>query len=115
MPRPLLGLLTLLGLLGPLAASSPAQHVVYAESPATPVIVTQPAPTVVTPTRFFNRANRRELRQSNRYTTYRPTYGGRPAVTFAPYSDRYFPNADNTPVAATYYAPQQPTYLVRPR
>jgi len=116
--RPLAGLLALAGLLGPLAASGPAQHVIYSPSPA-PVVVTQPAPVVLAPTQsYVARPTRRELRRANQYNTMRPTYGNRRAVTFAPYSDRYFPTANNPPppVATYYAAPAQPTYyMVRPR
>ena len=34
---------------------------------------------------------RRKARTANRYTVARPVYSGRPGVTFAPYSDYYFP------------------------
>ncbi len=53
--------------------------------------------------------DRRDLRRSNRYNTLRPAFGNRAAVTFAPYSDRYFPTA-NAPLAPTaYYLPARPT------
>ncbi len=35
--------------------------------------------------------SRRSARTANRYTVARPVYAGRPGVTFAPYSDYYFP------------------------
>ena len=34
---------------------------------------------------------RRKARTANRYTVARPVYAGRPGVSFAPYSDYYFP------------------------
>ena len=35
--------------------------------------------------------SRRQARTANRYTVARPVYNGRPGVSFAPYSDYYFP------------------------
>jgi len=111
-PLTLAGVLAIGGLLGPGPASAPAQQVIYA--PAAPVVVVAAAPmaTVVTPS---PRQTRRELRRANQYnyTTMRPVYGNRPGVTFAPYSDRYFPKA--VAPQPTYYAsPPQPTYYVSP-
>ena len=76
-------------------------------------VVTYGTPVVVAPTAGYvvQQPARRDLRRANRYNTLRPVYGKRQAVTFAPYSDRYFPTA-NAPAPTTYYVPVQPTYTV---
>ncbi len=58
-------------------------------------IITSSSPVVVGPgvtyaNPLFSQA-RRSARTANRYTVARPVYAGRPGVTFAPYSDYYFP------------------------
>ena len=73
-----------------------------------PIVMTSPAVATVTPlvspevapqlgsrgvtyaTPLFSEA-RRKARTANKYTVARPVYAGRPGVTFAPYSDYYFP------------------------
>ena len=73
-----------------------------------PIVMTNPTVTTVTPlvapevaphlgsrgvtyaTPLFSDARRR-ARTANKHTVARPVYAGRPGVTFAPYSDYYFP------------------------
>ena len=73
-----------------------------------PIVMTTPTMTTVTPivspevapslgsrgvtyaTPLFSEA-RRKARTANKYTVARPVYAGRPGVTFAPFSDYYFP------------------------
>ena len=98
-----LGLAASVSLLG----SNPAQAQ-FPISSGPPIVLTHPTVTTVTPivspevapslgnrgvtyaTPLFSEA-RRKARTANKYTVARPVYAGRPGVTFAPYSDYYFP------------------------
>ena len=62
---------------------------------------------------------RRSARTANKYTVARPVYNGRPGISFAPYSDYYFPRtigaretvytaAPNAPVPVGYRAFARP-------
>ena len=72
----------------PVASGPPMVVAAPALTSSTP-IVTNPGVTYATPRRFG--LDRRSARTANRYTVARPVYAGRPGVTFAPYSDYYFP------------------------
>ncbi len=72
----------------PVASGPPMIVATPALTSSTPV-VTYPGVTYATPRRFGR--DRRAARTANRYTVSRPVYAGRPGVTFAPYSDYYFP------------------------
>ena len=56
---------------------------------------------------FLSRA-RREARTANRYTVARPVYAGRPGVSFAPYSDYYFPRTIGARETVYTAAPNAP-------
>ena len=98
---------------------------------ATAPVITSSAPIVSSPgvtysTPSFSQT-RRSARTANRYTVSRPVYAGRPGVTFAPYSDYYFPRvigaretvytaAPDAPVPTGYRAFARPSgYPVYPR
>ena len=81
-----------------------AQFPVLTEPPLSmgPDVVTNSPPLVTTATPITTdrgvryatplfSETRRKARTANRYTVARPVYAGRPGVTFAPYSDYYFP------------------------
>lgn len=66
-----------------------------AATEAAPAVVAEAAP-AASDTRIryalpFLSDARRKARTANRYTVARPVYAGRPGVSFAPYSDYYFP------------------------
>lgn len=67
-----------------------------------PTVITSARPVVTTETPIVSDTRvryalppfseeRRKARTANRYTVARPVYAGRPGVSFAPYSDYYFP------------------------
>lgn len=67
-------------------------------APSGPVV----AAPVVAATPFSTRGERRAARRQNRYQTMRPTYSTTgQGLTFAPFSDRYYPR--------TVFARDQPT------
>ena len=68
---------------------------VVASAPGVVAFIPAPTPSA-TDTRIryalpFLSEARRKARTANKYTVARPVYAGRPGVTFAPYSDYYFP------------------------
>ena len=126
--------------LGSVEAS--AQYPVASGPPApalAPPVITTAAGSYITPTQArslgsrgvnydlpFGSEARRKARTANRYTVARPVYNGRPGVTFAPYSDYYFPRvlgsketvytaAPDAPVPVGYRAFARPGNSVLPR
>jgi len=66
----------------------------FVVSPAAPVVTSAPvfsSTPVISSTRAMTRAERRAARRQGRYETLRPTYASGPGITFAPFSDRYYP------------------------
>lgn len=53
-------------------------------------------------------AARRQARTANKYTVARPVYAGRPGVSFAGYSDYYFPRIIGARETVYTAAPQAP-------
>ncbi len=85
---------------------SPGQD--FAVTPAAPVVTSAP---VVASTRALTRQDRRAARRQARYETLRPNYGwGNNGITFAPFSDRYYPRTvysrDVPPRATTTVFPR---------
>lgn len=100
----LAGVLTI----GP-AGMAPAQ-VTYATPPGGTIVVSPSVPLAPGGT-YYAAPERRTFRQRARYYTMRPGYGGRPALTFEPYS-RYYLNdgrfAARRAVVPQVYVPAYP-------